>query len=130
MTSRKLRAFACLWPLALLQAGVVTEVVAQRASPGDTRTIEQALEVGMAMGLPGISVTIGLGDSVVWAGTAGYSDVLRRVPVRIDDRFGVGSITKTFVATVILQLVEEGELDLDKTPQDYLDLQVPMEEVK
>jgi len=130
MTPRKLRVFACLWPLALLQAGVVTEVVAQRASPGDTRTIEQALEVGMAMGLPGISVTIGLGDSVVWAGTAGYSDVLRRVPVRIDDRFGVGSITKTFVATVILQLVEEGELDLDKTPQDYLDLQVPMEEVK
>jgi D-alanyl-D-alanine carboxypeptidase len=36
----------------------------------------------------------------------------------------VGSITKTFVARVILQLVEEGRLDLGKTPADYLDLPI------
>jgi D-alanyl-D-alanine carboxypeptidase len=74
------------------------------------------------MGIPGLSVAIGRGDSVVWRGTAGFSDVLRQVPVEPDDRFGVGSITKTFVARVVLQLVEKEKLDLEKTPADYLDL--------
>lgn len=124
MSPRKLGAVAFLSTLTFLHTGVVTETAAQRARPGEERQLEEALVVGIAMGIPGISVAIGVGDSVAWAGTAGYSDVLRRVPVQINDRFGVGSITKTFVATVILQLVEEGKLDLDKTPQDYLDLEI------
>ncbi len=76
------------------------------------------------MGLPGLSVAVGNGDELLWSGTAGYSDVMRRVPVKPDDRFCLGSITKTFVATVVMQLVEEGKLDLDKTPTDYLDLEI------
>ena len=37
-----------------------------------------------------------------------------------DDNFRIGSITKTFTATVILQLVDEGELALDDTVEDVL----------
>jgi D-alanyl-D-alanine carboxypeptidase len=124
MSLRKLGTVACLSAIALLQAGLITESAAQTAGSGDERVLEDALVVGIAMGIPGLSVAIGLDDSLAWAGTAGYNDILRRVPVQIDDRFGVGSITKTFVATVTLQLVEEGKLDLDKTPQDYLDLEI------
>ncbi len=87
----------------------------------DDRVLRDALVQGITMGLPGISVAIGLGDEVVWTGTAGFSDLVDRVPVRVDDRFGVGSITKTFVARVILQLAEEGKVELDRTPADYLD---------
>jgi len=124
MTRSKLRATACLSTIALLHTGVFTEVAAQRGRAGDAQLLDDALVVGIAMGIPGLSVAIGLGDSVAWAGAAGYNDLTRRIPVTRDDRFGVGSITKTFVATVILQLVEEGKLDLDKTPQDYLDLEI------
>ena len=124
MTLGKFRSVVCLSALALLQAGICTPTVAQRSGTGDVRGLEQALIVGIAAGIPGISVAIGVGDSVAWAGTAGYSDILRRIPVHVDDRFGVGSITKTFVARVVLQLVEEGQLDLDETPQDYLDLEI------
>ncbi len=124
MTARHFRAVACLPTLILLLGGVCTDAGAQRARPGDERVLQEALVTGIAMGIPGISVAIGLGDSLAWAGTAGYNDLSRRSPVETDDRFGVGSITKTFVATVILQLVEEGKLDLDKTPQDYLDLDI------
>jgi D-alanyl-D-alanine carboxypeptidase len=124
MNPRKLRAFICLWTLTLLLTGIFAETVAQSATPRDDQLLEQALVVGIAMGIPGISAAIGVGDSVAWAGTAGHSDLLRRVPVQINDRFGVGSITKTFIARVILQLVEAGKLDLDKTPQDYLDLEI------
>jgi len=88
------------------------------------RALENALVCGISMGIPGISAAVGIGDRVVWTGTAGYSDISRRVPVKVHDRFGIGSITKTFVARVILQLVEEGRLDLNKTPTDYLDLEI------
>jgi len=124
MTSAKSRLFLCLLTLAPLHSGVATQSFAQSAVGGDERVLERALVVGIAAGIPGLSVAIGVGDSVVWAGTAGYSDILRHVPVDIDDRFGVGSITKTFVARVILQLVAEDKLDLDKTPQDYLDSEI------
>jgi D-alanyl-D-alanine carboxypeptidase len=88
------------------------------------RVLQDALVIGIAMGLPGISVAIGNSEGVVWSGTAGYSDLLRRVPVVPEDRFCLGSITKTFVAVVIHQLVGEGKLDLDKRPADYLDLDI------
>lgn len=86
--------------------------------------MESVLVQGIAMGIPGISVAIGRGDSVAWAGTAGYSDLVGRVPVEAGDRFGIGSITKTFVARVVLKLVEEGKLDLNKAPTDYLDSEI------
>jgi D-alanyl-D-alanine carboxypeptidase len=124
MTVIRHKTIACLSIFVLLQAGVYADAVGQRSGQGDASRLEQALVVGIAMGIPGISAAIGVGDSVVWAGSAGYNDVLRQVPLQINDRFGVGSITKTFVARVILQLVAEGKLDLDKTTQDYLDLDI------
>jgi len=90
----------------------------------DDRVLQEALVQGITMGIPGLSAAIGVGDSVVWAGAAGYNDLLRQVPVQPHDRFGVGSITKTFVARVILQLAEEGKLDLERPPADYLDLPI------
>ncbi len=87
----------------------------------DDRALAAALAQGIEMGIPGLSAAIGVGDEVVWAGTAGYSHVLAETPVTVNDRFGVGSITKTFVARVILQLAEEGAIDLNATPADYLD---------
>ncbi len=95
-------------------------LLAQEISAQEEAGLQQALVQGIAMGIPGLSAAIGIGDQVAWTGTDGYRDVLRRVPISVNDRFGVGSITKTFVARVILQLVEEGRLELDKTPADYL----------
>ena len=108
--------------VAALSICVVTANAAQ--AEGDDAVLQNALVQGITMGLPGLSVAIGTGDSIAWTGTAGYSDILRRIPVKTDDRFGTGSITKTFVARAILQLVEEGKLDLDKTATDYLDLDI------
>ncbi|MFE2722110.1 serine hydrolase domain-containing protein [Kitasatospora sp. NPDC059327] len=50
---------------------------------------------------------------VVWRGTAGTADLALGDPVRADSRFRTGSVTKTFVATVVLQLVGEGRIRLD-----------------
>jgi D-alanyl-D-alanine carboxypeptidase len=52
--------------------------------------------------------------------TAGVADIATGAPVRPGDRFRVGSITKTFVATAVLQLVGAGHLSLDDTVGDLL----------
>ncbi len=90
----------------------------------DDEMLRDALVEGVVMGIPGLSVAIGSGDSLAWTGTAGYSDILRKVPVKPDDRFCIGSITKTFVARVVLQMVEEGLLDLNQTAADYLNPEI------
>jgi D-alanyl-D-alanine carboxypeptidase len=50
-----------------------------------------------------------------WRGAAGSADLARGRALREGDRFRVGSITKTFTATVLLQLVAEHKLSLEDT---------------
>ncbi|MFE3032411.1 serine hydrolase domain-containing protein [Streptomyces canus] len=60
------------------------------------------------------------GEAGRWYGTAGVADRRTGAPVRQDDTFRAGSITKVFVATAVLQLSAEGRVDLDKPVQHYL----------
>ena len=54
------------------------------------------------------------GASGSWRGTSGVADTRTRRPVTTDDRVRIGSVTKVFVATVVLQLVAEGRIRLDE----------------
>ncbi|WP_141578434.1 serine hydrolase [Actinomadura sp. WMMA1423] len=58
--------------------------------------------------------------STRWRGAAGTADVRTGRPVTPDMRHRVGSITKSFVATAILQQVELGRVDLDAPVARYL----------
>lgn len=51
--------------------------------------------------------------------TSGVSDIRARTPMKADDVFAVGSITKTFTAALVLQLVREGKVDLDAPINTY-----------
>lgn len=86
----------------------------------DDSILKAAMVTGISMGIPGMSIAIGYHDKLIWQGTDGYSDLTQKIPVQINDLFGIGSITKTFVARVVLQLAEEGKIDLSKTAGDYL----------
>jgi CubicO group peptidase (beta-lactamase class C family) len=56
----------------------------------------------------------------------GYADVASRAPVRGDATlFNVASVTKLFTATAVMQLVEQGRLDLDRDVREYLDFEIP-----
>ena len=121
-TPTKFPAFSCLILLLILLIGC-SQTKNQNIQINDEVLI-RALENGISKGIPGISVAIGKGDSIAWTGTAGYNDLSEKIHVKTSDKFGIGSITKTFVAVVCLQLVEEGILDLNKVPTDYLDLEV------
>lgn len=47
------------------------------------------------------------------------------VPIRADQRFRIGSVTKTFVATLVLMLVDDGRVSLDDSVERWLPGQVP-----
>ncbi|HEX5576593.1 MAG TPA: serine hydrolase domain-containing protein, partial [Gemmatimonadales bacterium] len=56
----------------------------------------------------------------------GYADVKRKSPVDPDlTLFRPGSVSKLFTWTAVMQLVEQGKLDLDKDVNQYLDFKIP-----
>ncbi|MEV6134403.1 serine hydrolase domain-containing protein [Streptomyces violaceusniger] len=57
------------------------------------------------------------GSSVL---TSGVADVKSHAPIHRDSRFRIGSMTKSFVATVVLQLVGEHRVALDAPVERYL----------
>jgi D-alanyl-D-alanine carboxypeptidase len=59
----------------------------------------------------------GQGD---WTIAAGIGDLETAAPMRLDDHVRIASITKTFVATVVLQLVDEGMLSLDDRLEPFI----------
>jgi len=57
----------------------------------------------------------------------GFADVANRKPVSPSDTlFRPGSISKLFTWTSVMQLVEQGKLDLDRDVNDYLDFKIPV----
>jgi len=56
----------------------------------------------------------------------GYADFAAKKPVVPDKTlFRPGSISKVFTTTAVMQLVEQGKLDLDRDVNDYLDFAIP-----
>jgi len=71
-------------------------------------------------GLPGLAVALTGPDGRPEVRTFGFADLAARRPVEPDTLFEIGSIGKTFTAIAILQLVEEGRLDLHAPVVDAL----------
>jgi D-alanyl-D-alanine carboxypeptidase len=68
----------------------------------------------------GAAVAIVVTPEGTWKGAAGWADFQAKRRAEPDDRFAIESTTKTFVATVVLQLVGERRLDLHDTVQQWL----------
>jgi D-alanyl-D-alanine carboxypeptidase len=92
------------FPRAALQAGLDELVETQAASAAFLRVEEGEHE---------------------WSAAAGTVERGSTVPVSASSRFRIGSVTKTFVATVVLQLVDQGRLALDDPIERHLPGVVP-----
>lgn len=62
---------------------------------------------------PGAILLIQRQGEPLWVGASGSSNLEHQTPMRTNTPFRVGSITKTFVATAVLHLVEQGKLNFD-----------------
>ena len=67
--------------------------------------------------IPGASIALVNKDSVIWSGGIGYANYEDQEQATATQLFRVGSVSKSFVAMGILQLVEEGELSLNEKVQ-------------
>ncbi len=70
-------------------------------------------------GVVGAALAVGQGDQLFEAAT-GVVNRNTGVEVTADSVFQIGSITKLFTATLVMQLVEEGQVELDAPVQRYL----------
>jgi len=76
--------------------------------------------------IAGAVVSVVKDGKVLFAKGYGYSDVKKKTPVSATDTlFRPGSISKLFTWTAVMQLVEQGKLDLDRDVNDYLDFRIP-----
>jgi D-alanyl-D-alanine carboxypeptidase len=75
-------------------------------------SVEDQLEAVVATGVPGAVAVAFRPDARIEAAT-GFADLRSREALTADHRFRIGSVTKIFVAALVLQLVAEGLLDLD-----------------
>jgi D-alanyl-D-alanine carboxypeptidase len=87
---------------------------AQARRAGHERLQAEVERVWRETGVPGIAVALQEGDTPPLYASAGYADVDRGIPMTSETPFFLGSISKNIFATVLLQLVEEGRLDLDE----------------
>ena len=78
------------------------------------RSLEALLDAAVVKGLVGCALGIRLGGREVATLARGQADREASIPLDADAQFRIASITKTFVAALVLQLVEEGHLSLDE----------------
>ncbi|TCO54864.1 D-alanyl-D-alanine carboxypeptidase [Actinocrispum wychmicini] len=81
--------------------------------------VQQAMAELVALGVTGVQVRMHTprGD---WTGSAGSTRLGDMTPPPTDGRFRAGSVTKTVVSTVVLQLVDDGRIGLDAPVDQYL----------
>ncbi len=83
------------------------------------RATQRAIEAAVAAGVPGVAAEARDAGGV-WKTAAGVGDRQTGAPRTKNDRFRVGGITNTFVATALLQMEAEGKLSLDDSVERFL----------
>ncbi len=104
---------------------------AAAGGPVDAHEVEAFLDGVMAAALRdhhvvGATVALVRNGSVLFEKGYGWSNEATRKPVDAERTlFRVGSISKLFTFTAVMQLVEQGKLDLDKDVSSYLEFTIP-----
>lgn len=73
-----------------------------------------------AAGIPGVALVVTAENGGFFMGTAGYTDLASQYPLQACHSFRIASLTKTILATAIMQLVEQGTFGLQTPIKDLL----------
>jgi D-alanyl-D-alanine carboxypeptidase len=116
---------SCLYPPALLSTNNLKDPDAIASTKGSAQPRSADLsallaslqakinELHQAASFPGATIGFVLPDGRSASVSVGLADVERKIPLKPTDRMLAGSIGKTYVSAAILQVVQEGKLDLD-----------------
>ncbi|MDL2076579.1 serine hydrolase domain-containing protein [Streptomyces sp. GXMU-J15] len=119
MTTRVRATLVAATALALSAALAGPALAAPDTKDGGHTATREAMRAAVEDGVPGVTATA-RESGRAWSATAGVGNLRTGKKRSADDRYRVGSITKTFVATVLLQLEAEGRLSLDDTVDKWL----------
>ncbi|MFC9330562.1 serine hydrolase domain-containing protein [Kitasatospora sp. NPDC057015] len=103
---------------ATLSTGAPGATAAQRHD--DRIRLQRDADVFTALGVTGVQARLVTADGRNLTATSGVADLTARQPVSPDGYFRTASVTKAFVATVILQLTGDGRLSLDDPVERWL----------
>lgn len=104
--------------MAVALAGGAFAITAAPSQAADTN--QQLRALVKQDNYPAALASVRAKDGKVRNATAGVGDLKTKAPVPVDGEVRIGSNTKTFTAVVVLQLVNEGKLDLDAPVERYL----------
>ena len=85
-------------------------------------TLDSIMKYYTTDAMPGISVAVYSEDEGWWAGTAGYANVEKKIPMQNCHLQYLQSVSKSYMAVEILQLKEQGKIELDAPITKYLPL--------
>lgn len=119
------RVCGILWMLLVLTTRMstahATGLSASGLSASDQLTIDQSVtEILAKTGVPSASIAIVKDGAVAYLKAYGQGHLDPSVPATPAMRYGIGSVSKQFVATAILMLAEDGKLDLDDPVGRYI----------
>ncbi|MCB1023340.1 MAG: beta-lactamase family protein, partial [Acidobacteria bacterium] len=84
------------------------------------RRLEDLLKNAYQNGEFSGALLVAKGDKIIYKGAVGLADRRWKIPNSVDTKFRIGSVTKQFTTLLMMQLVESGKIDLDKTLDNYL----------
>jgi CubicO group peptidase (beta-lactamase class C family) len=145
-----LKKFLVLLMTFLLAVGVLASLVGSVAAQGGVATGEETpVSLNQAQGptdaaemeafmdelfarhmeenhVAGAAVAVVKDGQLFFAKGYGYADIENKIPVDPEQTmFKIGSLTKLFTWTAVMQLAEQGKLDLDADINTYLDFDIP-----
>ncbi|WP_433334337.1 serine hydrolase domain-containing protein [Spirillospora sp. CA-294931] len=105
---------------AAVASGVLAASLSAPAEAAPAPGFQQRLDELRDAGIIGVQGRVVTETGRRWTAASGAGDLGSGRPVPRDGRYRIGSNTKTFVATVVLQLVGEGRLSLDDSVERWL----------
>ena len=107
--------WTALWIL-----GVLCFASVAFAQPSSEMIHDYMQKVLHEFGAPGLSVAVGLNGHMVFSGGVGYAELDNRTPATARTVHNIASVSKTHAAVAIMQLVEQGKVNLDAEIQEYV----------
>ena len=89
-----------------------------------SETYQAILDKYCKKGLPGLSMAIRTPDEGLWLGASGYARIEDKTEMQVCHLHHSASIAKTYIATAVLLLVEQGKINLDDLAKDYLSQEI------
>lgn len=105
----------------VLWLGIALLCYSPALSQESFREVEKYIESQLIQNkIPGIACCVVQEDRMIWSGAYGWANIEKGVPMSIDGIMNIASISKTFTATAVMQLLEKELIQLDSDINLYL----------